>query len=217
MRPAMIIAALLALAFGFSTPARADSPVTSADFHTAYLDHEIVQRAAASHVMDGKIAAFLVNPDNPLDIKAAAINALGWKFEGRNNAELFTWYLAAQRGTPVAEFSYDTLDPGALFCLAYLTVLDDYFNPGKALPMIESAVRGLDARGKSGKKPQAGSLTVSLVQALIRGQAAMDGDWCEIWRGTDRVLQDKSLKQDMRAAAVEIIVNYMSLYSGDCE
>jgi hypothetical protein len=199
--------------------ARADSPITSTDFYTVYMDQEIVERAASRNVLDGEIAAYLIDPANPIDVKAAAINALGWKFEGRNNSELFTWYLAAQRGTPLAEFSYDTLDPGELFSLAYLTVLDDYFNPAPAVPMILAANRGhaeQSGQRKPNKKETGGSLTIALVQSLIQGQAAMDGDWCEIWRATERVLDNDSLQQDMRPAAVDIIVEYMSLYRDDC-
>lgn len=83
--------------------------------------------------------------------------------------------------------------------------------------MISAARRGFDAQARARKSAKSGSLTVAMIQALIQGQAAMDGKWCEIWRGTDAVLNDKSLKQDLRPAAVDVIVEYMSLYQGDCK
>ena len=193
--------------------ARADSPITSTDFHTAYLDLALVEKADANGVIDGEIAAYLCDSAHPIDIKAAILNALGWKFEGKNNAELFSWYLAAKYGMRAAALNLDVLNDGELFSLAYLTALDDYFHPEKAVPLIDSAERRFALHAKT--KPR-GSFTVSLIRALIHAQAAFDSDWCALWRLTEDAVDKSPLKRDMRPEAVTIITEYMSLYRNDC-
>ena len=61
----------------------ADSPITSTQFYTAYLDIEIVEKASEMTNIDEKTIKYLSDPEYPLDIKAAVINALGWEIEGR--------------------------------------------------------------------------------------------------------------------------------------
>ena len=57
----------------------ADSPLTSTDFYLAYLDVPIV-KAAADHpnVLTEEMMAFLHDDANPLDVRMALINAVGW-------------------------------------------------------------------------------------------------------------------------------------------
>lgn len=61
----------------------ADSPITSTDFSDAYLDIEIVKKAKAEGILNLEVAKYLSSPTNPIDIKAAVINALSWKLEGK--------------------------------------------------------------------------------------------------------------------------------------
>jgi len=61
------------------------------------------------------------------------------------------------------------------------------------------------------------SFTVSMIFAIVEAQEAMDYDWCEVWLLTEDVLLDETLEKDMRDEAIEIIVDYMSLYEEDCE
>ena len=67
----------------------ADSPLTSTPISNAYEDLEIVKKAKASGEMNSEFALFLHNESNPIDKKAALINALGWDFNGKKNAMLF--------------------------------------------------------------------------------------------------------------------------------
>lgn len=55
----------------------ADSPITSTDFYRAYTDVSIVKTAKEKGVMDKEIANYLHSSKNPIDVKAAVINALG--------------------------------------------------------------------------------------------------------------------------------------------
>ena len=77
-----------------SATSRADSPITATDFYKAYMDVKMVQRAHLEGVMGLEIAEFLSSPDNPIDVKAAVINDLSWKFDGKNNPEKYANYLA---------------------------------------------------------------------------------------------------------------------------
>ena len=70
---------------------------------------------------------------------------------------------------------------------------------------------------EAGKKMK-DSLTVSMILAIARAQKVMevDADWCELWKTTEKVLQNKKLKSDLRPTAKKIIMNYMALYNDDC-
>ena len=153
-----------------------------------------------------EIAEFLTSPENPIDVKAAVINALSWRFDGKNNAELYAYYLALLYHVSVIELDTAFLSADEIFCIGYLTIMDDYFHPEKALPLLEEA-----------HKLMKDSFTVSIIMALTIGQKVMDYDWCEVWRLTEEVLKNKELKQDFRTEATKMIVDYMLLYKEYCE
>ena len=177
----------------------ADSPLTSTHICDVYTDVDMVVKAEKSGKVTRTITDFLLSKDNSIDEKAAAINAIGWKFEGTDNAEKFCKYAY---GKPLSEIKTDELSSDELFCIGYLQALGDYFNPDKALPYLEAA-RRKDNR----------SLTVALILALVKAQSIMDkGDWCKLWGITRDVLDDASLYQDMREGAKKIIKDYMILY-----
>ncbi len=185
----------------------ADSPITSTPFADVYCDeYKIVQKASISGVMTLEIATYLSNPDEPIDVKAAVINALSWKFEGKNNAELYTWYLAITYKKELDELYLEDLHPDEVFCLGYLTIMDDYFNPEPAISILEEA-----------KEMNEMSFTVAIILTLTKAQKAMDSDWCTVWKLTEAVLEDDKLERDLDKRAIDIIVDYMSLYKDDCK
>jgi hypothetical protein len=179
----------------------ADSPITSTDFYKAYLDVEMVKKAETEGVMSMKFAEFLCDPEVPLDQKAALVNALSWNIDGKDNAEIFTYYLALMNNKTVTDLQIADLAPDELLCLGYLTVMDDYFNPDKALPYLEKAAE---------KIPK--SFTAAIIYALTRAQKLMDSDWGEAWKVTENVFENKKLKLDMKKKARDIIFDYMVLY-----
>jgi hypothetical protein len=197
-----IVIVLLAL---LQTVCSADSPITSTQFYKAYLDVKMVQRAHLENVIGLETAEFLTSPENPVDQKAAVINALSWKFEGKNNTEFYLYYLALLYHVPLIELDSDFLSPDEIFCLGYLMVMDNYFQPENAIPFLEEA-----------QKAQKDSFTVSIILALAKAQTMLNSDWCEVWKLVEKVLEDKTLKQDLRPEAVKIITDYMSLYKEYC-
>ena len=206
MKKILQVVFLLNVLFMFSAVTHADSPITATKFYEAYLDVKMVERAHLEGVMGLEIAEFLTSPENPIDVKAAVINALSWRFDGKNNAELYAYYLALLYHVSIVELDTAFLSPDEIFCIGYLTIMDDYFHPEKALPLLEEA-----------HKLMKDSFTVSIIMALTIGQKVMDYDWCEVWRLTEEVLKNKELKQDFRTEATKMIVDYMLLYKEYCE
>lgn len=194
------------LLFAFLALVRADSPITSTDFARAYLDVAMVKRADKTRVLDREIADYLSDPEVAIDCKAAVINALSWDLDGKHNAELFKYHLALKHQRTLDRLETGDLTADEVFCLGYLTVMDDYFDPAPALPLLEEARRRIPK-----------SFTVAIIGALAQAQKLMDSDWDEVWKVTERVLEDKSLKSDLRSKARQIIIDYMILYKEDAE
>ncbi len=206
MKKILLVVLLLNVLLLFQEISRADSPITATGFHEAYMDVKMVERAHTEGVMGLEIAEFLTSTENPIDAKAAVINALSWKFDGKSNAELYAYYLALLYHVSVTELDTEFLSADEIFCLGYLTAMDDYFHPEKALPLLEEA-----------HKLMKESFTVSIILALVRGQAVLDYDWCEVWRLTEEVLKNKELKHDLRPESVKMIIDYMILYKEYCK
>ncbi|MDN3510417.1 MAG: hypothetical protein QY310_05075 [Candidatus Jettenia sp. CY-1] len=210
MKKKLLLVLLLKLPFIFSSifssTSYADSPITSTSFYEPYLDVKMVQRAHLEGVMGIEIAEFLSSPENSIDVKAAVINALSWKFEGKNNAEFYMYYLALLYHVPFTELDTDFLSADEIFCLGYLMVIDNYFHPEIAIPLLEEAY-----------EMKKDSFTISIILALAKAQMMLDKDWCEVWKLTERVLRNKNLKQDLRPEATKLIINYMILYKEYCK
>jgi hypothetical protein len=202
---------LLALASGlllsgiFTSPSRADSPITSTPFSDAYQDYEIVQQAQKAGVLNLEMAQYLSSKSAAIDVKAAVINALSWNIDGKQNATLYRYFLALSYGTTIEKLNPRTLTSDETFALGYLTVMDDYFHPEKAVPLLKMA-----------KAQRSNSLTVAMIAALVQAQAAFDSDWCKLWMLTNGAANDTTLKQDLRPEAKKIILDYMNLYRSSC-
>ncbi|HRF76478.1 MAG TPA: hypothetical protein PLB46_07895 [Chitinophagales bacterium] len=184
---------------------KADSPLTSTYFAASYYDYSIVSQAEVNRGLNDEIAAYLLNEDNPIDVKAAIINGIGWNYDGTNNSELFKEYLAKSKGITTAQLNLDDLSAHQLFCLGYLMGLDNYFVVDEAINVLEKAA----AKNKT-------SFTIHLVLNITKAQKAMDTDFCKVWKLTAETLNNKTLKRDMKTAAIQSVVDYMLLYKGDC-
>jgi hypothetical protein len=191
---------------GLTDPARADSPITSTPFSEAYQDFKIVKAAKRSGILTIEMAEYLSSPSNPVDVKAALINGLSWKFEGKQNALLYRYYLGLKYGSSIEQLTPNFLTPDEVFSLGYLTVMDDYFKPEKAILLLESAQK---------RKPK--SLTIAMVTALSQAQIALSSDWCRVWRLIDAPTQNSKFQSDLRPQAKAIILDYMKGYQSSCK
>lgn len=93
-------------------------------------------------------------------------------------------------------------------CVAYLSALGNYFDVNDALKDAEKAVK---------MNPK--SFTVQIIRALIQAQALMDSpsNWCQVYKVCDEVRNNKSLKQDLAAASVAGIFDYINIYKEECK
>jgi hypothetical protein len=199
----MFFLMLILLTFLVSLPRAgfADSPVTSTSFSQAYADIDLVQQAAEQGIMDKKLATYLASPKNPIDIKAAIINALSWSTEGKNNADIYASLIYRKKITALHTHS---LSGDELFVIGYLLLMDDYMHPLKALPYLEKAKQ---------KKPT--SFTIAIIHAISKAQHQIT---CDVWKNIDDVLHNPKLTRELRQEAIDIIADYLYLYEQDkCE
>ncbi|MNB82477.1 hypothetical protein D3C75_292870 [compost metagenome] len=178
-----------------ATRVYADSPVTSTAIYKAYLDVDIVAAAEKSG-LNRTVADYLASSGNPLDVKAAAINALysDLAWSDREHAEEYSQLVY---GKSTAALDKSALSAQQLFVIGYLKVLDHYLDPD--ITWITAAQKALPD-----------SQTVALIHALAASQQNMDCSWVI----TEQVLDDTELTKDLRQGAVNIITEYMVLYKG---
>jgi hypothetical protein len=186
----------------------ADSPLTSTDIYLAYEDEPIVELAGKSEgVLNKELSEYLADAKNPIDIKMAVINRIGWKINGNQNARIYRTFLSKKYGLGERKFLQKaTADD--LLAMAYLKALGNYFDVKKALEYAEKALA---------KKPK--SRTFNLIHGLIKAQIAMDdmSKWCEVFQITDRIRKNTELTNDIREGAVKEIYKYMDSYQEDCK
>lgn len=198
------IAGLMLFLFIAST-VKADSPLTSTYFATSYYNYPIVSQAELAREVNDAVAAFLLDEKNPIDAKAAVINAIGWSYDGTKNADKFKEYLAKAKGITTAQINLDNLTAHQLFCLGYLQAMDNYFELDEAINILEKAA----AKNKT-------SFTIQLILNVTKSTKTMDTDYCKVWSLTADVLNNKTLQRDMKTAAIQSVVDYMILYKADC-
>jgi len=121
MRKMICSAIILAVLASVVFPAGvfADSPLTSTEFYTAYLDVELVAKAREMGHIDEEMAQYLSDPANPLDIKAAVINAIGWGKPGNTER-----YASLILGKTLDDLDLDVIPPHDLFCIGYLMAME---------------------------------------------------------------------------------------------
>ncbi len=186
-------------------PVKADSPLTSTYFAENYPEYPIISQTSVNRTFNAEIAAFLLDKKMPIDAKAALINAIGWNYDGTSNADQFKVFLAEKYGTTTGGLQMSALNADELMCLGYIMAMDNYFIVDDAINIIQMA---------RDKKPS--SFTINMILAMVRAQKAMDTSFCDVWKFTSEVLNDKSLKRDMKRVSIQNIVDYMVLYKSEC-
>ena len=99
----------------------------------------MVERAHLEGVMGLEIAEFRTSPENPIDAKAAVINALSWRFEGKSSAELYAYYLALLYHVSVTELDTEFLSADEVFLHRLFNGMDVHHYRRRALPLLEEA------------------------------------------------------------------------------
>jgi hypothetical protein len=179
----------------------ADSPITSTPFYQAYYDGGIVTYAAGKKNMDNTIADYLANDNNPIDIRMAVINAMGWDVSGRNNTELYLTQVYEGKSS----FDMNDLSAGQKLVIGYMTIMDDYFKPEAGLRYLDEAIKELPD-----------SKTANIIYALAKGQQVMGTDFCEVWKVYDSHVNKSGLNADFSLAGELIVADYINIYKESC-
>ena len=185
----------------------ADSPLTSTEFYKGYIDIAIVKQARKSDgIITEKQLQFLTNSKNPIAIKLALINGLGWDTKGKSNAPKYLAYLFKKQPLLNYKNFYNKATATQLICYAYLKAMDDYFNVKSASVFARQAMR---------KAPT--SYAIHLIGTLIQVQGANQNNWCDVYTKINQVRKDKKLQLDMRLISAAAVFGYTDRYKEYCK
>ena len=198
----LLTAIALMLAF---TAGWADSPLTSTHFADAYSDHPMVQMAdeMMQHDMPTTLLNFLANKNEPVDVRLAVINKIGWNFDGTTVGAQLGEYLMGRYKAKNEKKLVKKLDAGTLAVYAYAKAMSNYFDVKAASELGHQAV----------KKNKNKSFSVAMASALIDAQVYLDSDWGMVYKVVADVLHDGSLHLDMRQEAIDNIMEYINMYN----
>lgn len=200
-----------ALALGAAASAHADSPITETPFHKAYAGDPMVAHAAALGALDDRIADFLLDARQPVGLRLAVVNAMGWG-EARDRHSRYLSRATLRRGRPAE--TAEGLPWQVQLVAGYMMAMDDHRDPMPGLRMVETA------QARSG-----GSRAAMAILSLLRAQAAMlvgpeapQAGFCRSWLAYSAGMldDDRSAVDDFPPAAAEILDRYMFLFPGYC-
>lgn len=195
MKKFILIFTVLFVLFSETGIAYADSPVTSTPFSKAYYDVDLVEKASRRNTITADMAEYLADENNPIDVKAAIINALSWDVKGKNNTEI---YCDMIYGKSLKDMDASTLSGDQQFCIGYLIAMDDiHFHTTQAMDYLRMA--------RSNMKD---SLTVALITSLVEMMNEVSYDWSDQIKN---ILDDPGLNRDLSDAAIKVITDYMLL------
>lgn len=185
----------------------ADSPLTSTPFYKGYLDIAIIKNAAKSNgTITEQQLQFLTNSKNPIAVKLALINSLGWNVKGKSNAPNYLAYLFEKQPQLNYKNFINKATAEELICYAYLKAMDNYFDVQSASVFAKQALR---------KAPT--SYSIHLIGTLIQVQGINSKNWCDIYTKMNQVLTNKKLKDDFRPISVKAVFSYTDGYKEYCK
>jgi len=210
----IVIFAMLSSVFPSLTIAESDDssaselPLSHAEsvpellFFSTYKDISIVETAIAKGAVTQEIAEYLHNPANPLDVKAAVINAIAWKkAESTNgNADLYTNFVFKKQAKDIPS---KDLHAEELFVIGYLLLTDQADKRDVALSLLKQAKT---------KKPN--SFTINLVAETAERNTGKET--CGIWTGGKTALRGNGDHDRLREQAILRIVFDMFMSRGNC-
>jgi hypothetical protein len=193
-------------------PIFADSPLTSTDFYKAYLDVPMVQEALNSNgILSNEIMEYIANDSNPLDVKLAIINAIGWEHKGTVNSKLYFMFIMNKKkyktdfGGDYSAFKWYATSNEQI-CYSYMRALDNSSDVVDVLDMAGEALK---------KSPD--SFAVNLIYNLIKAQGlTLLGETCYATKIYNTLKINPQLKMDMREGSRRYIFEYMDDISKNC-
>ncbi len=197
------------------SPANADSPVTSTEFHQHYSQIPVVE--ARKGRMNPLILNFLLGRA-PLDQKAACVNALSWKPRAEQNARDFIGALESRSGKSGRNLRISDLSAAEQMVLGYLLALHDYsdFKPLDRKRGGLWAARPMELLDAATKQAP-DDFTIAMIHAIVAVQNIPEKKWCDIHRIPMEVLNRfPEDKRNLPPAAVASIMSYLGLYQKYC-
>lgn len=198
---------LLAAAMMWAAACWADSPLTSCDFGDAYNDDATVMRIMEQQggVADGlktSTMEFLADPKVNVAQRMAVVNKIGWNFDGLSNGKQFFEYLKTRFKVKDEKGLLKKIDASTLSVYAYTLAMSNYFVVEHAQELAHEAV----------KKDKVHSFTIAFIASLIDAQHHLHNDWSMVYSVVANVINDGSLRVDMRQEAIDIVMEYIDLY-----
>lgn len=171
------------------------------------MDITIIKNAAKSNgTITIQQLEYLTYTKNPIAIKLALINSLGWNTKGKSNATRYIAYLFEQKPQLNYKNFINKASAEELICYAYLKAMDDYFDVKSASVFAKQAMR---------KAPT--SYSIHLIGTLIQVQGLNAINWCSIYTKMTQVRTNKKLKLDMRLISTVAIFGYTDGYKEYCK
>lgn len=182
----------------------ADSPLTSTNFSDAYADEPMVVLAGEHGLGDRipvELLSFLADKKAPVDVRLAVVNRLTW-FSETNDFRQFENYLIKRFKAKDRWKLQKKLDASTLAVYAYAMAVSNRYDLQEASDLVHHAV----------EKDKEHSFSVAMACALIDAQMHFDNNWSMIYPTVAAVVNDGTLKRDMRQKAIDIIMEYIGLY-----
>ena len=184
----------------------ADSPLTSTDFYKAYANIPIIKIAGGTKGLLTKgLIEYIDDNNNPIDIKIAIINRLGWNIKGKSNGLKFIEYYKKKYNLNNALDVTNKMNATELICLAYLKALDNYFKVTEANAIALHAI-----------KLNPNSYTIRIIQSLINSQSYVMSNYCKVFNTIEEVKLNQNLTIDFKEEASLIIYEYINGYKKYC-
>ena len=185
----------------------ADSPLNSTDFNEAYSDHPMVVMAGEYGLGDAiptELLKFLSDKNAPVDVRMAVVNRLTWFSETGDFMQFENYLIKCYKAKDRWKLQ-KKLDAKTLAVYAYAMAMANRSDLEEASDLAHLAV----------EKDKEHSFSVSMASALIDAQIHFNGSWSMIYPTVAKVVNDTTLKRDMRQRAVDIIMEYIGLYEKD--
>lgn len=191
----------------------ADSPLTSTNFYKAYMDVPLVQKALNSKgKINNEMLEYIYAETNPLEIKLAIINAIGWNVKGNKSSKLYFKFVMNKKkyksdfGGDYTAFNWNaTADE--LICYAYMKALDNYFDVSDAFEVAGLALK---------KNPN--SFAVNMIYNLIKAQGLISyGETCYAKKMFNPLKNNPNLIVDMKIESMPFVFEYMDDIGKDCK
>lgn len=188
----------------------ADSPITSTDFYIAYMDIPVVKNCKPGK-LDKNALIYLADNANPIDVKLALINKIGWDRKSNYSKKYLNYIIKKNNFKSNTGFKHIVYLQSAkaeeLICYAYLRSMDNYFFLDNAPSIAITALK---------KSPE--SKAIQLITSLIKAQVIFGlDDACYMYKPFKEIKENTILKDDIKPEAVNIIYEYMDLYGINCK